>query len=614
LGFGCVGINEFLRGEITFFCIFEHKKGKGMAEKMTIAQALIAENKRTKSKKLDLGSCGLTELPEELFECVWLEELHLGEFDALDMFDELSRGEQDIRAEYVNQEAANRISDISGIQHLYNLQSLNISENQIFDISQLKSLQKLQELNFFGNYVSDISILNNLINLEYLSFGYNQVKDLSPLKDLKNLEIIAFSENGLKEFPYFLKSLPSLKNIYFLPNPYQIKGYQAFDLLLHSSSIDADNTLEIFIQIADAVEKQIKEQENWINLKIPKEFERIFSQYILLFKEYILVAKGKIIEFHLRSENDSLLLVSNGKTNINRDEILNYLEEYVLLLRQNLDTGRLQLNIENQEIKNNPDLENQINTFALKWQLQRNNLQSEIQILALENKNLQNELSIYQLQSQQNLERILFLEEMWRLEVNKTQENFDIEKITTDLIEKLARMQERKHTKKHEDLHNDDLTDFLRDKNYYATDQTRSGKSQKNAGELDIMIRKINGTPVSIIEAMRLKSCGEKNNEIAEHLYKLLYDYDSNGLERNFLIVYAEAKNFDDLWENYRNYMSSTVLEHSKFKKAIYPQKGGLIPKSGLSEYADLKVGVTKYQRASRDIEVFHLFVNMYVG
>jgi internalin A len=44
-----------------------------------LAQKLIAECKRTKAKSLDLGYCGLTEIPEEVFDCVWLEELVLSE-------------------------------------------------------------------------------------------------------------------------------------------------------------------------------------------------------------------------------------------------------------------------------------------------------------------------------------------------------------------------------------------------------------------------------------------------------------------------------------------------------------------------------------------------------
>ena len=43
-----------------------------------LAGKLIAENKKTKAKRLDIGNCGLTEIPEEMIECVWLEELILG--------------------------------------------------------------------------------------------------------------------------------------------------------------------------------------------------------------------------------------------------------------------------------------------------------------------------------------------------------------------------------------------------------------------------------------------------------------------------------------------------------------------------------------------------------
>jgi len=40
-----------------------------------LALELIAKEKKEKTGKLDLGNCGLTELPKELFDCVWLEEL-----------------------------------------------------------------------------------------------------------------------------------------------------------------------------------------------------------------------------------------------------------------------------------------------------------------------------------------------------------------------------------------------------------------------------------------------------------------------------------------------------------------------------------------------------------
>jgi internalin A len=40
-----------------------------------IALKLIREAKETRATRLDLQNCGLTELPEELFELTWLEEL-----------------------------------------------------------------------------------------------------------------------------------------------------------------------------------------------------------------------------------------------------------------------------------------------------------------------------------------------------------------------------------------------------------------------------------------------------------------------------------------------------------------------------------------------------------
>ena len=44
-----------------------------------LALELISENKRTQSPILDLGKTGLTELPGEIFDCTWLEELILSD-------------------------------------------------------------------------------------------------------------------------------------------------------------------------------------------------------------------------------------------------------------------------------------------------------------------------------------------------------------------------------------------------------------------------------------------------------------------------------------------------------------------------------------------------------
>ena len=40
-----------------------------------LAQQRIREAKEQKLTRLDIGNCGLTEIPEEVFELTWLEEL-----------------------------------------------------------------------------------------------------------------------------------------------------------------------------------------------------------------------------------------------------------------------------------------------------------------------------------------------------------------------------------------------------------------------------------------------------------------------------------------------------------------------------------------------------------
>ncbi len=48
-----------------------------------LAKQLIAEAKRTRATKLDLSWTGMTEVPEELFELEWLEELILDDQELL---------------------------------------------------------------------------------------------------------------------------------------------------------------------------------------------------------------------------------------------------------------------------------------------------------------------------------------------------------------------------------------------------------------------------------------------------------------------------------------------------------------------------------------------------
>ncbi len=180
-----------------------------------------------------------------------------------------------------------------------------------------------------------------------------------------------------------------------------------------------------------------------------------------------------------------------------------------------------------------------------------------------------------------------------------------------ELVDKSIRMMERKHTQKIEDLHNDNFTDWLRDKGYQVSDQTRSGKSLKTSGELDIMIRKENGTPVSIIEAFRLSSCGKDNVIVSKHLNKLLYNYDTAGHKNNFILIYAESPKYYDLWIKYLEYVQKIESEDGRDNN--YKLLSFYDTKELFSKVTDVRVGEAIHEREGKKIHVFHIFINMFI-
>lgn len=196
--------------------------------------------------------------------------------------------------------------------------------------------------------------------------------------------------------------------------------------------------------------------------------------------------------------------------------------------------------------------------------------------------------------------------------VYENDDDSPLDRLRRDLIEKAVRMLGRKGTKKLEDLYNDEFTDYLHDNHYYPADQTRSGlsgDSQINPGEIDIMIRNDRGTPVSILEFFRLSSCGKDNTVVSSHVNKLIHYYDTAGHKRNFIIVFAEAKNFVELWKKYVFYMEN-LNEKKGFSKK-YPLLRFEDTGERFSDKTDVRVGIARHERQERIVEVCHIFINM---
>jgi len=184
---------------------------------------------------------------------------------------------------------------------------------------------------------------------------------------------------------------------------------------------------------------------------------------------------------------------------------------------------------------------------------------------------------------------------------------YSLDRVLTDLIEISSRILERKYQKKIEDLYNDDIVDLLRTKGHQIADQTRSGSSSSGigAGELDIMLRRNNGIPITIIECFRLDSCGPKNTVVSEHIMKLLSKYDTHDLKRKFVIVFAESNRLDNLWGNYTKYVKEMDYGDN------YPLSGFTL-RSDLHSIGAMRIGISRHEKNGESLEIVHIMLDMF--
>ena len=125
-----------------------------------LALKLIREAKESRATRLDLGNCGLTELPEELFELTWLEELMLC--------------------------SSARIFDFNTRKSIYqksfnngNTNKFNLLSKKLGNLVNLKTLLMSDVSSNAGTWVGilDIDMLENLSNLNCLVIAGVNLRD-----------------------------------------------------------------------------------------------------------------------------------------------------------------------------------------------------------------------------------------------------------------------------------------------------------------------------------------------------------------------------------------------------------------------------------------------------
>jgi internalin A len=206
-----------------------------------LAQQRIREAKEKRLTRLDIGNCGLTEIPEEVFELTWLEELILSsewdEYSFEKMKWERFNSQDEGKANNIKTispkikllrvlkkliAGAHRIpkwdlNDLSPLQDSIALQVLNVDLTQVSDLNPLKDLTSLHALHISSTEVSDISPLKNLMQLQELILNSTPIIDLTPLKNLIKLQHLLVSRTKILTLAP-LKDLIYIKRLYAAHN------------------------------------------------------------------------------------------------------------------------------------------------------------------------------------------------------------------------------------------------------------------------------------------------------------------------------------------------------------------------------------------------------------
>lgn len=94
------------------------------------------------------------------------------------------------------------ISDLTGMEALTNLKTLNLEDNYLNGeaLTPLQKLTNLQSLDLEENYLEQITALKGLTTLTELNISDNAIEDFSPLKGLLRLETLYLSGNATHDY------------------------------------------------------------------------------------------------------------------------------------------------------------------------------------------------------------------------------------------------------------------------------------------------------------------------------------------------------------------------------------------------------------------------------
>ncbi len=131
------------------------------------------------------------------------------------------------------------LEDVSAIQNLTNLTTVDLSGNQIQDVTPLQNMKKLAQLTLSNNRIENLDYLMNLTKLRSLDLSGNNIKALpADMSKLGNLTSLDLSDNKNLEDISPLAALKSLQRLSLVG----ISGIADIHPLAELTSLDEEAT------------------------------------------------------------------------------------------------------------------------------------------------------------------------------------------------------------------------------------------------------------------------------------------------------------------------------------------------------------------------------------
>eukprot|EP00736_Rhodelphis_marinus_P014128 Rmarinus@m.14322 len=118
------------------------------------------------------------------------------------------------------------ISEISGLEQMPNLETLNLHSNLVSRIDGLSALTKLRELNISSNELLSMDGLECLASLENLNLASNQITDITGVGALRRLKMLNLSFNKISS----LAGLRRMHGDYYALKFIDLRGNQVREL------------------------------------------------------------------------------------------------------------------------------------------------------------------------------------------------------------------------------------------------------------------------------------------------------------------------------------------------------------------------------------------------